>query len=191
MLAFAVKPVRLFIGGPSQSGKSTTAQLICEQLGVEHVNLDRDATIIQIKKDFQGSERSQPLKSRCKSLLDDLKVPSVVEGSPLTPHDTAAIMRRDARFVSAFCGYPDIEPQEKLSQLEKAGFPQARHLRESTVEDRLERIKKYIRASQSFQRQCAECDVAFFDYSDLTNLDQSQQNMVHYFAHCIAKMPDQ
>lgn len=182
---------KLFIGGPSQSGKSTTAQMVCDTLRCVHLNLDRDSEIIRIKQDLVGSARSQPLKRRCRELISQVSESSVIEGSPLNPEDILEISNEDNQFIGAFCGYPTVAPEKKLEQLEASGFRNAEHLRRCSEEDRLARIKKYIRASRILRDQCGDIGLPFFDYSDLSKLSLKQSDMVQYFQNKITDVSKQ
>lgn len=176
-----MRPVRFFLGGPSQSGKSTAARRICEALGLLHIDLDKDPEVMAIKRRFSGAARSAPLRVRCLERIAASQTHSLSEGSPLRPCDTMQLARHDARFVSAFCGYPAVAAAEKLRHLEKGGLQNADHLQALSGADRLARIEKYITGSQALRQQCAEYGIAFFDLSDLATLDQGQTAILAFF----------
>jgi len=180
---------KLFIGGPSQSGKTTCAKLVRDHTGFDHVNLDKDREILEIKKKFpfqakrklQQEERSERLRSRALEIIKNLKVNSVIEGSRFKPDDMEMITKGEPYFFSAFCAYPNADALQKLEAIEASGFKDASHLRRLSEQDRVIRIRNYIKTSQKIEASCLELGIPFFDFSDMTTISLQQHNLSDSF----------
>jgi|GEM_PF-5317270 len=182
---------RIFLGGPSQAGKTTTATRLARDLGFLHICLDKDPSLHVTMQGPPIRNKHDRLRRRVFEIIDHAQADSVIEGSQVQPGEIAAHLRGDTSALCAFCGYPRADPDAWVDHLRQAGFPNAAHLRRLAPAQQVERLRKYRDTSRQVEQLCKELGLIFGDFSDLETRDADQGAFIARIAEQVTRQRDQ
>ena len=178
---------RIFLGGPSQSGKTTTAARLACKLGFVHICLDKDPALRTVMHGPPIENKHAHLRRRVFEIVDHARRDSIIEGSQVTPEEITAHLDGDPTALCAFCGYPHANLVERLRSLRDAGFPNAAHLRRRSHPERLARLRKYRDTGRRVEKMCKDLGLIFGDFSDLDTRDADQEDFMTRIAEQVAR----
>ena len=130
--------LRIYIGGPSQAGKTTFSQELINCLeksvrSVKVVELDKVSGMDVAQEKNDADEQKRLAKAAInKDFCADI---AIYEGSMLWPEDL-----NDIDVFPIFLGYPCVTAEQKYNQIKSNGFKNADHLKG----DKCEAICKLI-----------------------------------------------
>ena len=170
-----MKAFRIFLGGPSQSGKTTIAERLAQQMGFVHICLDKDPALRAAMHGPPIENKHAHLRRRVFEIVDHARRDSIIEGSQVTPEEITAHLDGDPHALCVFCGYPRANLVEKLRSLRESGFPNAAHLRRRSHVERLARLRKYRDTARRVEDLCERLGLIFGDFSNLATRDADQE----------------
>ena len=178
---------RIFLGGPSQSGKTTTAARLARKMDFVHICLDKDPALRTVMHGPPIENKHAHLRRRVFEIVDHARRDCIIEGSQVTPEEITAHLDGDPTALCVFCGYPRANLVEKLRSLRDADFPNAAHLRRRTHLERLARLQKYRDTGRRVEKMCEELGLIFGDFSDLDRRDADQEVFMTLIADQVAR----
>lgn len=160
----------IFLIGPSRCGKTQTASMLQEKLGYTHIIMDAVIeTINEVSPELgirhgnlESKEFKKFLASYSKNLFKYTKH-NVIDLETLSPEDAEKIIdKQEATII--YMGYPNISPEEKLSQIRKCDteFDWTRNLSDEKL---LDLIKGHIETSKKVQKDAEKYAYPFIDTS--------------------------
>lgn len=171
---------KIFVGGPSQSGKSTLSHMIANATGLDHIDVDRDKIIIWLRR-FQRTKIGKWLTlHRTLQILKKRAGPCVIDAPFIGPQWLRHRMDPDPQILVMFIGYPNTNVAEKMTLIRDNDFKYARHLKKCSVDEFEATIQYNKSLSETFQKQCKELEIAHFDVSDVSNLSATQSEIVSW-----------
>lgn len=180
-----MRKVLIYIGGPSQSGKSTLARSISKATNLKHIDLDKCEEIISLQTLQDNSEKWEKLKRVAADCIRDLADHSVIEGSQLWPEDIVKQNLNSELCTSLFLGYPNIGASKKLCELEAGGFDNATHISDLAPADRLTKIEKYICDSRRMQKSTNDNEAKFVDFSTWEEFEATKEKLILSISNCL------
>jgi 2-phosphoglycerate kinase len=168
----------IFIGGPSQSGKSTLSEKLAEQFGAVWYDLDLDPWVRFLLKHSPARFSLRLVQLRCCYIIATTKGFCIIDCPYLSPDAITRLARHRTDLIPVFLGYPDADIAKLMAHLASLDFKNAAHLKKLD-DPRLERaLMRYRAICQRQQKRCAALDIPYFDMSDLDQLTQAQAQAV-------------
>ena len=179
---------RLYIGGVSQSGKTTVSARLADLLDLPHVDIDLDPVITLIRTRRRFWRRRKFLQWRSRMILARTRGPGIIDCPYLPPLTVVRPRFGLAPEQIAYFGYPEIEIDAKIAQLEADGFCNANHLSQLDP-DALRRMLIYFRHLARRDRdQCARLGLVFYDMSDPEARDTVQARALDEICALLAQV---
>ena len=164
----------IFIGGPSQSGKSTLSAKLAEQSGAAWHDLDLDPWVRFLLKHSPARFALRMVQLRCLYITSKAQGFCIIDCPYLSPDTLARLARHRTDLMPVFLGYPDADIAKLMAHLASLDFKNANHLKKLDG-PRLERaLMRYRDICQRQQKRCAALDIQYFDFSDMDQLTQVQ-----------------
>ncbi len=156
----------IYIGGVSAAGKTTVVRSLSKRIMRPAISLDNYSNLINnITKD---QKITKPVKADiAQQIVEDLIYAGstcIVEGVWIKP-DVANEIRNNYRdkFTAIYCGYPDLNPEEHLSNIKDKNNHWLAHEPQSSA---ISFITNCIEKSLEFKEQCQLYGFPFIDFSD-------------------------
>ena len=173
--------MQIIIGGASRSGKSIVARQIAREFGIPSYSLDYliaaligERPDLAINRNFRLGDLGQPFIGNAQTIWPALRnmvkiidlhaQPYLIEGDTILPrhfHELAS--RYDV--IGFFMGYPDIDPDEKVSQLRRHTSDQLNWPQFHTDEELHHIVLDRIRYSKYLRREAKRHGIIFIDSS--------------------------
>ncbi len=168
----------IFIGGASQSGKSTLALMLAEVIPLPLYNMDHDPIVRALRKSRWIRHPRKIIQLYCVIRLAVRRGPMIMDCPSISPKAVASrFLRLDPTLVY-FLGYPHADLDGKIAQLSGQNFRGAGHLSGLPMEKLKLAITRYQRVSAIQQTDCEALNFTFLDFSDLENLTIRQNDAV-------------
>jgi len=165
---------KVYVGGPTQAGKSTLAKYISWATGLQAIELDQDRWITLARRSFNFKRRTPLQRLRAIQLLRQKRRTFVAEGIYLAPKDIAKILIGQTDVLALFIGYPKVSVADKKHVIQKNGYRDSFYLRLLSDGQLDNRLQDAIDISQRQQSACQNLGIPYFDFSDVERLGQNQ-----------------
>lgn len=171
---------KIYIGGPTQAGKSTLAKHISWTTGLLAIDLDIDRWIALARRRFNYKARTPLQRWRTIQMLQTRRSSFVAEGIYLTPQSADRHLRNNASVLTLFIGYPNVSVADKKHLIQQNGYRDSHYLKRLSPAALDLRLQGGIRISRLQQTACQNLGIPYFDFSDVTQLRQSQEKVAFW-----------
>ena len=168
----------IYIGGASQSGKSTLGRLLAETIPIPLYDLDRDPVIKVVRKRRLFGLRGRLIRLYCMIRLALLRGPVIIDCPYLAPGTVASRFFRLDPALVFFAGYPQCDPDTKIAQLKAQNFKHAHHLKWMDDDSLRRAITQLLQLTTRHKEDCEKFGFTFLDFSDVGNLGALQREAV-------------
>ena len=167
----------VFIGGQSQSTKSTVGKNLAEKLGFAYAQLDHCKAKGEKLNIGQHSARGiqfETLQAMASDVIGACQEDTVIEGGWIIPEEiealTARVKANGNLLVPSFFGYPKATVKSRKAFLKgKSNNHHKRGWRPSKT------LQSWIEFSKQQHASCERLGIPYFDFSQTEQLDSLQQ----------------
>ena len=175
---------RVFIGGPSQAGKTTLARKIAALTGYAPVQMDTDWLMLRTTRIRFDAPRDFLRRQRGQALVRRIPSATVVEGHLVTPTFLASRAQDAPTLLPIFLGYPDADTERKIAMIRDSGLrPYLLNKGAAWLHNWIDRNK---RESADLRDACAARGIRFIDLSDGDAMDDIQTRVAQDIAAQLA-----
>ena len=171
---------KIFIGGPTQAGKSTLAKHISWTTGLLAIDLDIDRWITFARRRFTYKTRTPLQRWRTIQILQARRSSFVAEGIYLSPQDAGRYLRDNASVLTLFIGYPNVSVADKKYLIQRNGYRDSHYLKRLSPAALDQRLQNGIRISRMQRTVCQNLGIPYFDFSDITQQLQNQEKVAFW-----------
>lgn len=161
---------RVFIGDPSQAGKTTLARKVAALSGYTPIQMDHDRLMLRTVRIRFNAPRNFLRRHRGQSIVRRIAPATVVEGHLVTPSFVASIAKDAPTLLAVFVGYPDADTDQTITTIRNSG--ERKYLLRKERAWLEEWIAENKRDAANMRKECAACGIRFIDLSDLDAIDE-------------------